>query len=349
MGPLVEECRHQSQVHPDACLRRFYSAWGGLLADEDILSQTLSSRADLSVRYLANLFYRVIQYFLIFEEGRVDFATFDEDQWSRELARLFTDPQSLRTLEQLLREKNTQSTIYQRYAGPKAFLSALFGSRPLAILDVGCGMNVGLPGLCLGEDFLGIEDHTPNRYFSRFLEAPLTIERGYGCDLEDPRPNKEWALACGFYPGELGNLPAFSRFVDRAWSCPDVVFIQGGLLDLSQIWRETRIQPVDAVVASTVLYQFSDQDREEALANIRAVLKDGGCLIINDFVRVGEEIEWDVPWFREGGRSNYRTVVLQATPGGFSRPREFVEWNNGRCRVAYPGRDFTLLCQGHLE
>lgn len=345
---MVEELKRQSQSHPDTCIREFYLATLEVLSQPNsplsqLLEEVLSSRPEISAKHLANLLYRAVQYIFIFKQKRLNFnfASHKKPEWVAELDRLTPSSKSHELLKKLLIEKSTQTTIYQRYAGPKALLSILFGNRPITILDVGCGLNVGLPGLCLKEQFLSIEDKTPFHQFSNFLKAPLNISGGWACDTKDPIQNKNWALACGFYPGELGNFSQFSRFVDRVWSNSPISFVQEDVLNLDL--HHLGGHPVDAVIASTVLYQLAPKSRRTALRNTLSLLNEGGYLIINDFVTVDIKVKWGASWFSQNGKSNYRTVILQKKKWGFSLPRTFVSWNNGRCRTAYPGKDFDKI------
>lgn len=348
VASLLREILIQSRAHPDLCLREFYKAYLTICRKNPAFPRLLQEigrrRPKLNDKHLANLLYRAWQYLLLFKKGDGQFPFFRKGEWLKSLAELYQTPSYWRSYQRLLAKETTQSTLYQRYAGPKGALVALFGRRPLRLLDLGCGLNLGLPGLQSNFPFLEIRDGTPGRTFTKLLRRRVNFRFSLAVDKIAPEGKKKWALICGLYPGETAKLPEMERLCDFLWANSSVKFARTNLLHLVRFFKKRRRPPrFDAVIASTVFYQLTPDERQQALDQVRQVLKRGGFLIINDFLEVkGEQLDFGVDWFK-GERSAYRTVVFREEGASFSRPFEFLKWDNGRCRVVKPGRDFAVV------
>ena len=346
---LIEEITIQGNTHPDPSLREFYFASLDVYREDktfkNVLDRVMLKRTDIPAKHFVNLLYRAVQYILLFEKSVEGLAGFDRPRWTAELKSILSSQAHLQTYQELLEKESTQTTIYQRYAGPKAAILSIFGNREVSVADLGCGLNLGLPGIEQNHPFMPIEDHSPSKKITSLVGESINLKNGISLDLVNPIKKKTWALACGFYPGELSNLPETGKLCDLLWSQTKTSFVQESLLNVSKIWKAKKLPKFDVAITSTVLYQLGDKDREKAMREIRKILKVGGVVIINDFVEVNHKISWSVDWFKKDSQSNYRTVVLQAIKGGFSQPMEFIVWNTGRCKVAYPGKDFKNVLE----
>lgn len=347
VAPLLREIHIQSRHHPDLCLREFYKAYLTLCRKNSafprLLQKVIRQRPELNEKHLTNLLYRAWQYLLLFKKKDGQFPFFRKGEWRKSLAELYQTPSYWQSYQRLLAEETTQSTLYQRYAGPKAALVVLFGKKPLRVLDLGCGLNLGLPGLQHDFPFLPIQDHTPGKSFTRLLRARVDFASAWAVDKIRPEEKKKWALACGLYPGEAAKLPEMERLCDFLWHHSPVKFTLANLLFLARHFRKLKLKALDAVVISTVFYQLRDRERQVAFEQIRQVLKRDGMLLINDFLEIeSNQLNFAVDWFKKG-ESAYRTVVLRKEEVSFSRPFEFLRWDNGRCRAVWPGRDFAVM------
>lgn len=346
---LIDEFTAQSQNHPDESLRAFYLASIDFYQNNrkfrEILHSAVDNRSGITSTHFVNLMYRAFQYILLFEKSVSGLDKFTKKHWLKELKELLESEESLLTYQELLEKESTQTTIYQRYAGPKAVISAIFDGKPLKVVDLGCGLNLGLPGLELNYPFKKIEDNTPQNTLSSLLNNKVFIKNGLSIDLVDPVQKRKWALVCGFYPGELKSLPETDRLCDYLWANTNIKFFKESLLNVSALWKKHKFPKYDVAITSTVLYQLSEKDQAKALKEIRKILKLGGVLIVNDFVNVNHKIHF-VNWFKKG-TSNYKTVVLVADKTGFSTPLEFIKWDTARCRSAEAGKDFKKVLELH--
>src|SRR3989339_54972 len=345
-----KELIKQSNTHPDQALKEFYSASLSFLKVnkefKNLHKDLLKKRAEMPPKHYVNLYYRAFQYDQLFKKNNKEIYNYTRKEWAIELNSLMQESDALSVFTHLIETESTQTTIYQRYIGPKAVLRAVYSNSPIIVADIGCGLNLGLPGIELNYPFLDIRDETPGEFVTQEATSELNITDGISLDINNPKLKRKWALACGFYPKELANLPETARLCDYLWKKTKTSFVKGSILDLSKIWTRRKLPKCDAVIASTVLYQISDKDRESALAEIWEILTPGGILIINDFLAVNHKILWNVEWFGNKGKtSSYTTVVLQKEDKAFSSPYEFIKWDNGRCKVAYSGKDFKKVLE----
>ena len=340
---IKSEIQTQSQSHPDKSLRNFYSNLYSRLEEETVVYELIldvtQSRSDITNKHFVNLFYRAFQYVMIYNFVNYELADLNEDAWNTLLDEVLSDESSLATFKELILNENTQTTIYQRYLGPKAALWYLFKEKKLSILDIGCGLNIGLPGIEKDIPFTEIEDKTNGKAIDECMYKSLNIHNSYAVDIYDPKIKRDWALACGFYPGELHNLEKVKELCEIIWKSTNIQFYQKDILKIDELWKSKKLDKVDAVIASTILYQFEPKEVSTALKALRKVIKHPGVLIINDFIHVEDDIIWDVDWFKDG-KPSYKTVMLPTTDEGFSKPYEFITWNNGRCKIAHPGKHF---------
>ena len=343
---LIKEFQVQSKTHPDKSIRAYYLALQKIAKESQkfnqFLADIINKRTDLTEKHLANLMYRSTQYIMIYHNGKRDLATMEMDDWIKEYSALLDNEALLDTHYIQNTTENTQTTKYQRYAGPKAALKAIYKNRPINIADIGCGLNIGLPGIELDYPYMRIKDNTGDSTINKLVKDSVNVKKGISVDITNPKEKLTWALACSFYPGELGSLEETETLIEFLWNKTKTDFYQYDAKNINSLWNEKKLPKLDAAIASTFLYQLEDEEREKTLKNIGKILKQNGILIVNDFVEVDGTLSWDVDWFEKGG-SSYRTVVLVKTKSGFSRPYEFIIWKNARCRGASAGRDFDKV------
>jgi len=245
---------------------------------------------DMPTKHLVNLFFRAVQYMRFFEREEVDYPErfFDSREWEKEL-RLMMNGKMGESFFGILSQRDTGTTVYQRYAGPKAVLSALWPNRKLTLTDLGCGGNHGLPGLIAGERFKPVVDHTPETAVTKWIEKPIGFRLGLGVDKYDPYDPEmiNWRIACSFYPSELAEMNEFLEFEKRVRKKGKEMFVLGDIMSLMS--DGLTVRKYDAVILSTVLYQMSETERAAVLDGAVGLLKTDGVEIAQDFARKGEE------------------------------------------------------------
>lgn len=342
---LWAEFEHQAEFPPggDKVIAASYKAVCVLAGKNPAFRSKIEQIAlqrGLTSKHLVNLFFRGVQYIWLFEENNNDYPDrlVKPEEWEEELSRIMAS-KSGEVLMEILGSRDTGTTVYQRYIGPKAILSALWPDRKLVVADLGCGGNHGLPGLMTGEKFKPVIDHNAEKLITEWIERPISFKLGLGVDKHDPYDLEviNWRIACSFYPSELPEMTNFLDFEKRVRSLGEKIFLKGDIATLS-LDLPVR-NKCDAVIASTVLYQLQEEERFKVITSAKALLKKTGILIAQDFARKadgGQTLEFDGSWFGEG--YGYRTFIqAEFTEGKFW---EIFAWKNGRCKEVREGEDF---------
>lgn len=350
-GSFISVTTDQTRNPPggDRSLGAFY---GAVLTSIDqktelaaMVARVQHSRHGITDQHLVNLLFRAVQATEMYaSDPDLSYSSYTKpDQWMDRLTKLLADSQKSATLEGLLTTQNTTTTIYQRYAGPFAFMNYYFGDKPITVVDVGCGGNFGLRGLEFGIPFNKIEDHTPDSLVNKYLELPTNLQQGYALDRENPDDPevRKWRRACSFYPGELGNLAAYDQFEQQISQSQKVQFVKADLLDIK---TDLGIPKSDAAILSTVLYQYSRRDQQFIIDMVRdKLLTPEGVLIVQDFgspdLDDPTKFAIEHSWFAKD--YSYRTLVCSAATNW--EFQEVFEWKNGRCKEVRAGHDFAKV------
>lgn len=305
----------------------------------------LLSKKRFTPPHFVNLFFRALQYTQLFPERNPEYPYYftTPKQWDILLTHALSTHKEI--IEKLLLTKDTTTTIYQRYAGVKAIINALYPYKKLRIADFGCGGNFGLPGISQNIEFQSISDQTPYDEVSALLSIPLSLDTGIAVDKENPLDplSKAWRLACSFYPIELSKMKETEKLEKRLSAVQKVQFIQKDLL--SEHKREPLLPSnfFDVIILSTICYQLTPQEQKFIIATAKKHLRDNGILIIQDFAHIKRnnptELSFGVSWF--GKPFAYRTFVCNK--GATSKMKELLRWENGRCRGVKPGRDYSYI------
>lgn len=330
--------------HPpggDPSLKCFYGAVLQMVDEKEPLADMLATikqqRPGRPDKLIVNLLFRGVQAMKL-EEGDLAYREFREAaEWKEDLRRIINDPKFI----QILLNRSTNTTIYQRYASLYAIVTHFYGDIGVTVADLGCGGNYGLRGIELGEPFQDITDRTPGRYVSSLLNRQIHLAEGFAIDKEaDTEENKAWRLACSVYPQELDQLPSIREFEDRIRRSKRVRFIQNDLLNYKHLPENT----YDAVILSTILYQLRPEEQAILLEKAWRMLTENGTLIVQDFAtkdpKDPRQLNFGVSWFTEAFA--YRTFVAGKNAKSF---REALRWNNGRCKIVEPGDDFDDIFQ----
>ena len=351
-GDVAELMRIQAKTPPgnDPCIGSCYECLVSLIdTDEEIgdfFARIYQERSSLTPAHAVNLTFRSIQHIqlnLKSDRSYLDFET--SEQWRPLLVELMA-PDNRKLLEELLLIKDTITTVYQRYAGPKAIISSYWNGDPVNVADFGCGANVGLPGIELNVPFEAITDETPDQLVLSENRKPLNIQVGLAIDKYNPEdPDvKMWSIACSHYPKELRELKGDNELASRFKGSRNTAFLQADLLS-QQAPHMIPKNEFDAVILSTVLYQRTPTERETIITEAYKAIKSTGIIIIQDFARKdpvnSQALLFNGAW--GGGEFGYRTFILRKYPN--ADLLEALRWSDGRCRTVKPGEDFNVLQQ----
>ena len=349
--PVTSEFQSQVKAPPDEYIKNCYQATLNLVSTnkalQSIFLEVLATRP-MTPQHFVNLYFRALQDIELNLKQNPNYPNdlTNTDKWEGEIEELLKTHHN-KLLDTML-HKSTQTTIYQRYAGPKFIISSLFHNQPVTISDWGCGGNYGLPGLTQNEEFTPIVDLTPGKKVSSVLESPLKIEYGLAIDQEDPKAigAREWLHACSFYPSELDKLEAVLEFEKRISKVQNISFWKQDLAALTPQFLNGHIKPetFDAVIVSTVLYQ-DPSAQYQAMENAKSILKQRGIVIIQDFAAIDESdnsrLDFNRGWHIKG---NYRTFVTGASMDW--KMKEVLKWDRARCNEVEPGLDFDIFERG---
>lgn len=342
---LIDNLHHPPGKDPS--LRSFYGAVVQMVDEGEPLANTLLAvkqhRPGLTDKHLVNLLFRAVQA-IEFDNGNLGYKDFQEEgQWIDELTKITTDPRLSKQFRQILLTRSTNTTIYQRYAGPYAVIAHLYDGIGVRVADLGCGGNYGLRGIELQERFQEINDLTPQSYVSTLLSQKINLLEGLAVDKEKPdrEENRKWRLACSFYPQELDQLPSIHEFEARIVNAGKVRFIRADLRTCKGLSREDQ----DVVILSTVLYQLQFHEQNTLLEKARSMLTENGIIIVQDFAarnpKHPDRLDFGESWFKDP--FSYRTYITGKKIGDVFL--EALRWHSGRCQSVMAGEDFNEVFQ----
>jgi SAM-dependent methyltransferase len=351
---FIENLKQQADQPPagDIIMGTCYQATIDLIDKDQAFSDfifNILSKRQMVPQHFTNLYFRSIQFLEMFREFNPAYpadANFkDSNAWQETILCLKNKHESEWT--NLLLTKDTTTTIYQRYAGAKMVLNALFPGKELKVADFGCGANYGLRGLAQDLPFDYFEDYTPEILGSRLAKPGLKLTACLAVDRENPdnQDAKLWRRACSFYPQELMNdgMAKMLSFESKLEGTNKVRFLQGDLLDLDVNHRDGTLpaKTFDAVILNTMLYQMTAEQQAKVLGSAIESLNPNGVIILQDFAVIDSQnsrkLNFDVEW----GEWMYRTYVISAETEW--EPKEVFHWKNGRCKELEAGKDFNFL------
>lgn len=343
-----DEIKNQS-IHPpgnDIVIQTCYQAFLNELQDASVAQNFADIIAfrEFTPAHFANILFRSIQYIELYHRGKNNYPVgYDTTEiWRSELHSILTTQFEL--LKTLLLSKDTTTTIYQRYAGSKILLNAIFPNKPLAVADLGCGGNYGLPGLIKNKQFENIIDHTNNQRVSQLLTKKTDIISALAIDKENPYKNeaKQWRFSCSFYPHELQKT---TEMILPNGDESETIFTRIDLTEAENDPTSMGISPhsFDAVIMSTFLYQLKESQIDIVMNFAKKIVKEEGIIIIQDFAEKSksdpEKIKLISNWFSMP--FPYRTFITGSLTG--DTIKEILLWGNGRCREVSEGLDFEFI------
>ena len=349
LKPLLREFTLQARNPPgnDAYITSCYQAASELASSANhplntLLREIIASRPQISAAHLVNLWLRSIQYL---ELWKIKSSTYphhlhDTTSWIQETETILKIYP--RQLKNLLLTKDTGTTLYQRYTGPKAIISSLFPvNHPVSLIDLGCGGMHGVLGLLHREPFAPVTDLTPNRLFTSWINRPHKLGLGVGVDKQLPfaEDSIRWRIACSLYPSEFNRLDDYLKLEKRMRHRDSARFVRA---DLTKPYLHCkRLPPADIVTISSVLYQ-SPERQTAILKNAKSLLSPSGILIVNEFAQKSAtppaQLQiWGSDWFKKP--FGYRTFITGSVTNG--KFWEVFQFYNGRCTQVKAGKDFN--------
>lgn len=341
----ILELSNQSINPPgnDKVIKSCYGAYIDLLSDPvifDLTSDILLSRG-FTPSHFVNIFFRAIQFIELYIIKSPNYPQkFDNTAvWKKELRIIFTKHYDL--LKEILTTRDTTTTIYQRYAGSKIILNALFPNQEIKVADFGCGGNYGLPGLIKNVNFRTIKDNTKYSRATKLLDKTTHIIEGLAIDKEDPykEDSKAWRMACSFYPHELnGSSSNFDQKFDlnsTMFACFDLTAIA------AELKNTINKNYYNAVIMSTFLYQLNEKQVKNVMKFAKKLLVKNGVIIIQDFALKSEngKLLFINNWF--SSPNSYRTFIIGDKTGW--KLKEILRWDSGRCKEVSEGEDFKII------
>jgi len=349
-GDVKNLLREQSISPPgqDKCIGSCYEAIVSLM-DTDVnvegfFEDIYYERPSLTPSHTVNLLFRSIQHIQLNLKKDLAYLDFQSSEdWMPTLVDIF-DSEYVDVLKELLLTKDTVTTVFQRYAGPKAIISSYWNGDPVNIADFGCGSNVGLPGMEMNIPFQSISDGTPGQLMIAETGKPTNSEIGLAVDKQNPAESEVqlWSRACSYYPSELRSQNGNASLESGIKNGHSIVFLRADLLSF-QAPHMIPKNEFDAVILSTILYQRTVEDRSRIIDEAREVIKPKGIVIIQDFARKSSHdaasLEFNGAW--GGGEFGYRTFISRKYPD--PDMLEVFRWSDGRCREVLPGEDFDAV------
>ncbi len=348
----------------DIKMGAFYHAVGDLTQSNTQFKKIIeeASKRDLTPSHFSNLLLRAVQYIEIYDNGRTNYGEeFNKSKAWKELLvgkeGILNVPEQNAELKDLLRTQETTTTIYQRYAGVKMTLNALFPDQEVAVADFGCGANYGLMGLKGNIPFKNVTIESNGNVkndvvyaqtkVEQLLNKPVKLKEGFAVDKNDPagEENRKWRTACSFYPKELtpDNLRELNTLEDtiEGLDKTGMKFLHGDLLHLETNHADGTLPEAhfDAVVMSTILYQMNAEQQKHMIETAKSTLNDNGFIIMQDFGK--KDPNNPIGLHVQGLNSepfSYRTFIMGKKDDEW---KEVMKFYNGRCQSALIGEDFN--------
>ena len=369
--PLLKELKSLGKNHRDKSRAAMYIAVCEEIEEGNellsfLISHTRSLRTDLNPGHWANLWSHVIEYPFLIEKMKLSlnhdklvnstseglsYIDFGVHEWRVVIQLLLSDNYWLEQFQSLLLEKHTQTFVFQRYIAAHTVLQHYFSKKDsIRVVDCGSCLGVGPTAMMQDSFFSPIEDLTPERIVNNSILKGLSIKESFCVDITDPfdKDNELWIKACSFYPLESVYYEKFSDQLNhlRALLHSHILSgAEGDMIRLATTWKERNFKKVDAIIANTVMYQLTDEQREEFYNNALEILNDKGIVIITDFARKVEDDPTKIE-FKEGGwfgGKKYRTFVLIKEGKHFSSPLEVFRFPDARCDQVEIGIDYSFF------
>ena len=302
----------------------------------------MAQRPDLPPASLANLMFRAVQSQLLFTKDGYPHGYETKRKWKEYIMKLTDDVSFYSELLATL-ERNTTTTKYQRYLPPLSLITTLCPYKDVSVADLGCGGDLGFPGIIIRESFAEFTDNTGGFVTDATRFEKLGRIQLYAVDKEHPLSDVaiSWRFACSYYPSEIidGEDRREKEFEARIRvGKVGQRFIQADITEPSfpALFGDKR---VDFVTILTTLYQLPDSLKVKAISNAKKLLEDDGTIIVQDFFSKDPKnpsgFDTNINW---SGPNSYNTFVLSSHTRWM--PLHVLGWNGGRCTEVWKGEDF---------
>jgi hypothetical protein len=310
-------------------------------------TQLLAAKPDLTASHFVNIVFRIAQHDRLQHDPSYPLA-YGSTEWKDFWDGVLADEQKMNWYAEMLRTKETQTTVYNRYAS-LALVSALFYPKGFRGVDVGCGGNYGLPGMHLQEPFTIKGDSTPqglvSRLVSEYASRTSVLDGSWGTDQANSLTGERQVFrhSCQFYPQEIisGKMAKVLAFEDRIRKHSTIPFKEGDILKQDPV-TDLGFNPDSFDIGSflTIFYQLSPADRLAMIQRVAPLLKDDGLIHIQDFANLDQYDPHNLLFHNSWGDPySYATFIVgPLTDWKFL---EVVRWKNGRCEEVKAGYHFN--------
>ena len=342
-----------------------------------ILTETLDLRPDLSARDASNLLLRTWQkQFLRDRSLHYPNPNFeDAGYWQDMMNRMLRDGMIWGDIEIDLRFRTVQSNIPARYITHKLIMlseSERLDSQP-QLLDIGTSDMQGPIKLAINHPFAGIEltkqrrsrgrfgwavDSLSSQVINHMVAQNIDLGTSVATDVRSFRntsnPDKatsteaEWIRACTFRGMEFRNRQRTREFWElHKTNSPKLHFYQGAFSreGMGTFAAESPVQQFDIVSLSTVMYQMSTEEQEEARVLAREYVKPDGLIIYQDFIHIDPDDRTNFKFYPRWNAYTYRTLIEDPLDKS-GELQEVFRSRDGRCRQIALGPDIGKLAMG---
>lgn len=296
----------------------------------------------------------------------------DELNWIEVFGEIENDDTRWGILRNNIASKDVQSNIAERYKTVQLLASLMkdrFGSQP-SHLDVGSSVLQGdvklafnnMPNFGIGV-FNAIEllknqqtneivvDHRLSNLANLAIKQRVEYSDMVGIDITSVNDEviKQWAKSCSFYPDELRNKEKVAEYDLLSSLDPyheRVKFYRADFseLNLPEFKKWSPRQKFDIITFSTILYQVTESEKQQMLANARDLLSDNGVILVQDDP--------------EGHFQKSFGYISSVYDGPNAvESQDILRWENGRCnraivelgRVAFDGCTEKTLEQALID
>lgn len=302
---------------------------------DNAVSDILVARADTTPPHVLSIIVQGVIHAARKKYAQDKIDKFNPKDWNVFVKKLSGSPQLLSEFCDYAKKENSHIFVLNRYSSFKLACQIFFANRPIDVLDVGASFNAGFPALEAGIEFENLDRSIVDSLSKRTTEAKLNFKESLSIDVEDRNLSLDKSLEVattvigGNGPKLIDTLLKFSEKSKNVFLNTDV-----GKFLLNNNKK------FDAVFASNVLYQLNSTSRSVFFSRVKSLLKEGGILVVNDYLKDLNTVEWVDDW-SYGGKVNYRSVIYQ-NKGTNMVQYDFLSWDSSQCNLAVKSKDFDV-------
>ena len=300
------------------------------------IARILDARSDTTPPHILSIIVQGIIYTAYYKYTKEQIDKFKQEGWRTFVKLVSTTPKLLTKFFDYTAKENSHVFILNRYSAFKLACQMFFKNKPIDVLDVGASINVGFPALERGMVFNNLDRGVIERLSRNVLEVKLNFARSLSVDIKDENTALDSSLKVGSALMSTNELRIIKDLLNSTKNSRNK-FIRTDIL----LFLKNNVQKFDATFASNVLYQLNPLVRSQFFVDINNALKEGGILIVNDYLKETNLIEWVDDW-SYGGRVNYRTIIYLKKGGNLTQ-YNYLSWDSSKCNLAVKSKDFDTI------